>query len=50
MVSLAEIVINGMMLKSRTEEGTGLGVIRAIPSTKSWEVLEDGHTLVMMVL
>lgn len=33
-VSLSEIVINWMMLKPSTEEGTGLGVIHAIPSTK----------------
>lgn len=39
-----------MMLMPSAEKGTGLGVIRAIPSTKSWEVLEDGITSVMMVL
>lgn len=47
MVSMVEIVINCMMLMPSTKEGTGLGVI---PSTKSWEILEDGLTLVMMVL
>lgn len=50
MVSMVEIVINCMMLMPSTKEGTGLGVILAIPSTKSWEILEDGLTLVMMVL
>lgn len=43
----AEIVINWTTVMPSTEEGTRLGVI---PRTKSWEVLEDGLTLVMMVL
>lgn len=50
MVSLAEIVTNLVKLMPSTEEGRGLGVIHVIPNTKSWEVLEDGLTLVMMVL